>query len=205
MTANTWKEALGDKIPEDHAHDIDIFEGQLHLRQQNKLEEKVFAETRLRWGTYGQRYDNGQRYDGKETQFLQYPAGGLTKGPTTLFDAPGMQRIKVPYVGLTPDQLDVLAEVADEYSDGILHITTRQDFQLHFVHIEDVPDLFRRLASVGITTQEACGNTVRNVTGCPLAGICRDEQFDITPYADAMTYFLLRHDDTQDFGRKFKT
>ncbi len=205
MTANNWKEALGDRIPEESARDIDIFEGQLHLRQQNKLEEKVFAETRLRWGTYGQRYDNGQRYDGKETQFLQYPAGGLTKGPTTLFDAPGMQRIKVPYGGLTPDQLDVLAEVADEYSDGILHITTRQDFQLHFVHIEDVPDLFRRLASVGITTQEACGNTVRNVTGCPLAGICRDEQFDITPYADAMTYFLLGHDDTQDFGRKFKT
>src|SRR5690606_15396564 len=105
----------------------------------------------------------------------------------------------------TPRQMEVLAELADEYSDGILHVTTRQDFQLHFVHIEDTPDLMRRLAAVGITTQEACGNTVRNVTACPLAGICHDEPFDVTPYAKAMAYFLLGHPDTQDFGRKFKT
>lgn len=205
MSAQTWKNFLGDQIPADRADDIDIFEGQLALRRQNKLDEKVFAETRLRWGTYGQRYDNGQRYDGVTTRALNYPAGGLTKGPSTLWDAPGMQRIKVPFGGLTPDQMDVLAEVADEYSDGILHVTTRQDFQLHFVHIEDVPDLFRRLAAVGITTQEACGNTVRNVTACPLSGVCHDETFDVTPYASAMAYFLLGHDDTQDFGRKFKT
>src|SRR5215207_4936895 len=159
MTARNWKEALGDRIPDDHAHDIDIFEGQLELRKQNKLEEKVFAETRLRWGTYGQRYDNGQRNDGISTQTLTYPSGPLTKGPTTLLDAPGMQRIKIPFGGVTPDQLDALAELADEYSDGILHVTTRQDFQLHFVHIDDVPDLFRRLAAIGVTTQEACGNT----------------------------------------------
>ena len=62
----------------------------------------------------------------------------------------------------------------------------------------------RRLAAVGITTREACGNSVRNVTGCPLAGVCRDEQFDITPYADAMMHFMLGHPDTQEFGRKFK-
>jgi sulfite reductase (ferredoxin) len=97
-----------------------------------------------------------------------------------------------------------LADVAEEHSDGILHITTRQDFQLHFVHIEDTPSLMRRLAAVGITTREACGNSVRNVTACPLSGICRTEAFDVTPYAKALTYFLLGHPDTQDFGRKFK-
>lgn len=203
--STTWKEALRDRMPDRLAHEIDIFEGQIELKKQRKLDDKVFAETRLRRGTYGQRYDNGQRHDGLRSRTLNFPAGDLTKGPETLWDAPGMQRIKIPYGGLTPDQLDVLAQTADEYSDGILHVTTRQDFQLHFVHIEDTPDLMRRLASVGITTQEACGNSVRNVTGCPLAGVCRTEAFDVTPYADAMTYFLLGHDDAQDFGRKFKT
>jgi sulfite reductase (ferredoxin) len=203
--ASTWKEALNGLMPADLAHDIDIFEGQIGLKKQGKLDDKVFAETRLRRGTYGQRYDNGQRHDGIQSRTLNFPAGSLTKGPETLWDAPGMQRIKVPYGGLTPDQLDVLAQLADEYSDGILHVTTRQDFQLHFVHIEDTPDLMRRLAAVNITTQEACGNSVRNVTACPLAGVCRTETFDVTPYADAMTYFLLGHQDAQDFGRKFKT
>jgi sulfite reductase (ferredoxin) len=203
--ATTWKEVLHESMSERLRHEIDIFEGQLELRKQGKIDEKVFAETRLRRGVYGQRYDNGQRHDGIQAQTLHFPAGDLTKGPDTYWDAPGMQRIKVPYGGLTPDQLDVLAQTADEYSDGILHVTTRQDFQLHFVHIEDTPDLMRRLAAVGITTQEACGNSVRNVTACPLAGVCRTETFDVTPYASAMAYFLLGHDDAQDFGRKFKT
>src|SRR5215475_8235642 len=205
MVAPKWKDVLADKIPEERAREIDVFEGQLELRQQKKLDEKVFAETRLRWGIYGQRYDNGQRYDGLKTQTLSYPAGDLTKGPNTEWDAPGMQRIKIPFGGLNPDQMDALAQCADEYSDGILHITTRQDFQLHYVHIEDTPDMMRRLASVGITTLEACGNSVRNVTGCPLSGVCHDEAFDVTPYAHALAYFLLGHKDTQDFGRKFKT
>jgi sulfite reductase (ferredoxin) len=201
----TWKETLQGQMPEKLAYDIDIFEGQIELKKQGKLDDKVFAETRLRRGTYGQRYDNGQRHDGIAPQVLNFPAGSLTKGPDTLWDAPGMQRIKVPYGGLTPDQLEVVAQTADEYSDGILHVTTRQDFQLHFVHIEDTPDLMRRLAAVNITTQEACGNSVRNVTACPLAGVCRTQTFDVTPYANAMTYFLLGHNDAQDFGRKFKT
>ena len=115
-----------------------------------------------------------------------------------------MQRIKIPFGGLNPEQLDVLADLAEEYSDAICHVTTRQDFQLHFVHIDDTPDIMRRLAAVGITTREACGNSVRNVTACPLAGVCRDETFDVTPYAHALTFFLLGHPDTQDFGRKFK-
>jgi sulfite reductase (ferredoxin) len=100
--------------------------------------------------------------------------------------------------------LDVLAETAEEYSNGILHVTTRQDFQFHYVHIEDTPDIMRRLASVGITTREACGNSVRNLTACPKAGVCSGEEFDVTPYASALTDFLLGHPDCQDFGRKVK-
>ncbi len=200
----TWKERLHDEIPPEMAKLIDIYEAQMQLRQQGKLDEKVFAEARLRKGVYGQRYDNGQRHDGVQTQALDYPSADIVKGPDTLWDAPGMQRIKIPYGGLSARQLEVLSELADEYADGILHITTRQDIQLHYVHIDDTPDLMRRLAAVGITTQEACGNSVRNITACALAGVCHDELFDVSPYADAMTQFLLGHDDVQDFGRKFK-
>ncbi|HVZ73020.1 MAG TPA: nitrite/sulfite reductase [Polyangia bacterium] len=202
--SKTWKETLGAKIPEAWGREIDIFETQIELRKKNKIEEKLFAETRLRRGAYGQRYDNGQRHDGEKTQALVFPSGEITKGPVTMWDAPGMQRIKIPYGRVTCDQLDVLAACAEEYSDRILHVTTRQDFQLHFVHIEDTPDMHRRLAAAGITTREACGNTVRNVTQCPYAGVCNTEAFDVTPYSHALTFFLLGHDDTQDFGRKLK-
>ncbi len=115
-----------------------------------------------------------------------------------------MQRIKIPFGGMTPEQMIVMAELAEEYSDSICHITTRQDIQLHFIHIDDCPDIFRRLAAVGITSREACGNSVRNVTACPLAGVCNTETFDVTPYAKACAFYLLGHRDTQDFGRKFK-
>ncbi len=203
-TPTSWKEKLAADMPEALAREIDVFETQIALRKKGKIEEKLFAETRLRRGVYGQRYDNGQRHDGEKTQALAFPSGDITKGPNTMWDAPGMERIKIPFGRLTARQLDVLAEIAEEYSDRILHVTTRQDIQLHFVHIEDTPDLMRRLAAVGITTREACGNTVRNVTACPIAGVCHEETFDVTPYASAITYFLLGHDDAQDFGRKFK-
>src|SRR5688500_328772 len=166
----TWKQKLEGQLPEAMAREIDVFETQIELRKKGKIEEKLFAETRLRRGAYGQRYDNGQRHDGTRTQALAFPSGEITKGPSTMWDAPGMQRIKIPMGRLSTAQLEALAEVAEEYSDGILHVTTRQDIQLHFVHIEDTPDLMRRLAAVGITTREACGNTVRNVTACPIAG-----------------------------------
>ena len=104
-----------------------------------------------------------------------------------------MQRIKIPFGGLNARQLEVLAELAEEYSDSIAHVTTRQDFQLHYIHIEDTPTIMRRLAAVGITTREACGNTVRNVTACPIAGVCRTQAFDVTPYAKATAYFMLGH------------
>src|SRR5438067_3545621 len=112
--------------------------------------------------------------------------------------------MKIPFGELTPAQMITLEELAEEYSDNILHVTTRQDFQLHFIHIDDTPDIMRRLAAVGITTPEACGNSVRNVTACPLAGVCNTESFDVTPYAKACAFYLLGHRDTQDFGRKFK-
>ena len=198
-----WRSTLQGRLPQTLGAEIDKFESEVLLKQQGKLDDKVFAETRLRRGSYGQRYDNGQRHDGKETRKLEYPSAN-TKGPGTLWDAPGMQRIKIPYGGLNATQLETLAELSEEYSDGIAHITTRQDVQLHFVHIEDTPTIMRRLASAGITTREACGNTVRNVTGCPIAGVCRTEAFDVTPYAHALAWFLLGHPGTQDFGRKFK-
>src|SRR5687768_4622295 len=201
-SASSWKEKLAGDMPPLWAEQIDDFEAQIRLRKAGKIDEKVFAETRLRRGAYGQRYDNGLRHDGITQQTLPYSS--LTKGPETFFDAPGMQRIKIPFGGLNPEQMMVLAELAEEYSDGICHITTRQDIQLHFIHIDDAPDIFRRLAAVGITTREACGNSVRNVTACPLAGVCNTETFDVTPYAKACAFYLLGHRDTQDFGRKFK-
>jgi sulfite reductase (ferredoxin) len=204
MSIPSWRERLASRMPAALGEEIDVFETQMTLRRQGRLEEKIFAETRLRRGIYGQRYDNGQRHDGVAVRTLAYPNGTLLKGPETMWDAPGMVRIKVPMGRLSADQLDVLAELAEEYSDSILHVTTRQDIQLHFVHIEDTPDLMRRLAAVDITTREACGNSVRNVTACQFAGVCSDQAFDVTPYASALTYYLLGHKDTQDFGRKFK-
>lgn len=204
MSHTSWREKLERDIRPDWRDEIDAFENQMQLRKQRKIEERVFAEVRLRRGSYGQRYDNGRRHDGLVTQELDFPQKGLTKGPDTEWDGPGMQRIKIPFGKLSVDQLETIAECAEEYSDAILHVTTRQDVQLHYVHIEDTADCQRRLASVGVTTREACGNSVRNVTGCPLAGICRDEAFDISPYARTEAFFLLGHRDVQDFGRKFK-
>ncbi len=201
-----WRDKTFDGALPELLREIEIYETEIELRKQGKLDEKLFAETRLRRGAYGQRYDNGQRWDGKASRILQDPAGEnkQTKGTNTLWDAPGMQRIKIPFGGMNPQQLEVMAEIAEEYSDGIGHVTTRQDFQLHFIHIEDTPALMRRLAAVGITTREACGNVVRNVTACPFSGVCSTETFDVTPYAEGLAYFLLGHPDTQDFGRKFK-
>ncbi len=200
----SWEKQLNGAVPQDLKVQIDQFDGQMQLRKQGKISDKVFAETRLRRGAYGQRYDNGKRHDGIVSRDLIFENDGITKGPETHWDAPGMMRIKIPYGGVTAEQLEVMGQLADEYSDSILHVTTRQDIQLHFIHIEDTPDLMLRLAAVGITTQEACGNAVRNVTACPLSGVCRTQAFDVTPYADSLTQYFLGHDDAQDFGRKFK-
>jgi sulfite reductase (ferredoxin) len=162
-------------LPPEVKQELDVYETELRRVQQGLMPEKVFLEFRLRHGVYGQRQAGVQ-----------------------------MQRIKIPLGMLNTRQMERLADLAEEYSDAVCHVTTRQDFQLHFVDINDTPNLMRRLAEVGITTREACGNVVRNVCACPISGVCGDEVFDTTPYARGMAYFLLRHPDAQNFGRKFK-
>lgn len=199
-----WKERLGDRLDTDITQNIDVFESEIALKKQGKIDDKLFAEKRLRLGLYGQRYDNGQRFDGVETRKIPFPNPNWTKGPDTFWDAPGMVRIKIPKGEVTPEQIECMADLSEEYSDYVSHITTRQDIQLHFLHLDDSPDLMLRLASVGITTQDACGNSVRNVTSCPISGVCSTEAFNVDPYATAMFRFMLGHPDTMEFGRKFK-
>ncbi|MGH9032532.1 MAG: nitrite/sulfite reductase, partial [Acidimicrobiia bacterium] len=140
------------------------------------LEEDVFRVFRLNQGIYGQRQ------------------GGHNQ----------MVRVKVPHGSLTPDQLEMLGYVADEYSRGWGHLTTRQNVQFHFVQLEQTPEVLRVLASVGLTSREACGDTIRNVTGCHLAGACPFEVLDISPWAQATTDFFLRNPYAQRLPRKFK-
>jgi len=135
-----------------------------------------FRPFRLQHGTYGQRQAGVQ-----------------------------MMRIKVPHGTLTPDQLHAIADCAELYSPRKLgHVTTRQAIQLHFVLLEDAPKVMRRLAEVGVTTREACGNTVRNITADPLSDIADDCVFDITPYAEAAMRYFLRNPVSQKLPRKFK-
>jgi sulfite reductase beta subunit-like hemoprotein len=156
--------------------DIAKFEVQLGRYLAGELDEDVFRVFRLNNGIYGQRQ------------------GGHNQ----------MVRTKVPYGGLAPDQLDALAHIADTYSRGWGHLTTRQNVQFHFVQLEQVPDVLRALAQVGMTTREACGDTVRNVMGCHLAGACPYEELDITPWAEAAFRHFLRHPLAQRLPRKFK-
>src|SRR5437016_3805451 len=115
-----------------------------------------------------------------------------------------MVRVKIPQGVLTPAQLRALADVAERYSTGRWHITTRQNVQFHFVHLAETDDALRVLADAGLTTREACGNSVRNVTACPYAGASALEPFDITPYAEAVTRHLLRGPLSASLPRKFK-
>ncbi|MDQ4097118.1 MAG: nitrite/sulfite reductase, partial [Actinomycetota bacterium] len=156
--------------------DIGKFEQQLARYLAGDLEEDVFRVFRLNNGIYGQRQ------------------GGHNQ----------MVRVKVPYGSLTPDQLEMLAHIADTYSRGWGHITTRQNIQFHFVALERVPEVLRDLASVGLTTREACGDTVRNVQGCHLAGACPFEVLDISPWAEATFRHFLRNPYAQRLPRKFK-
>jgi sulfite reductase beta subunit-like hemoprotein len=119
-------------------------------------------------------------------------------------DGPMMVRCKIPQGVLTPEQLVALAEVAERWSTGRGHITTRQNMQFHFVKLENVEAVVRHLGAAGLTTREACGNSVRNITGCPYAGVSELEPFDVTPYAEAMTRHLLRGPLSSTLPRKFK-
>ncbi|MCX7620511.1 MAG: nitrite/sulfite reductase [Acidimicrobiales bacterium] len=156
--------------------DIEKFEALLAQYLAGELPEDVFRVFRLNNGIYGQRQ------------------GGHNQ----------MVRVKIPYGKLDPDQLDMLAHIAETYSRGWGHITTRQNIQFHFVELERVPTVMRELASVGLTTREACGDTVRNIQGCHLAGACPYEHLDISPWAEATFRHLLRHPFSQRLPRKFK-
>jgi sulfite reductase (ferredoxin) len=115
-----------------------------------------------------------------------------------------MIRIKLPYGKVTSEQLVRITQVSDEYSTGRLHITTRQDIQIHYVSLDRTPELWADLAKDDITLREACGNTVRNITGSELAGVDVNEPFDVSPYAHGLFQYLLRNPICQEMGRKFK-
>ena len=115
-----------------------------------------------------------------------------------------MMRIKIPEGRISAEQLECLADLAENYSKGIGHITTRQDMQLYWIPTKEVPAVMARCAAVGLTTREACGNSVRNVTACPLAGVSPTELFDVTAHAEAVTQHFLRNAASQKLPRKFK-
>ena len=158
------------------AADIAKFEEMLADYQAGRIAEDVFRVFRLNNGIYGQRQ------------------GGTSQ----------MVRVKVPYGAMTADQLDLLADVVDDHSRGWGHITTRQNIQFHFVELAEIPTVMRRMAEVGLTTREACGDTVRNVQGCHLAGACPLEVLDVTPWAEAAYRHFVRNPLAQRLPRKFK-
>ena len=155
--------------------DIIELEKKIKLFYDGKIDEERFRSLRLARGVYGQRQFGVQ-----------------------------MIRIKLPYGNLTSEQLHRISNVSDEYSRGRLHITTRQDIQIHHVSLDRTPELWAELEKDDITLREACGNTVRNITASETAGIDINEPFDVSPYAHAMFEFFLRNPVCQEMGRKFK-
>jgi sulfite reductase beta subunit-like hemoprotein len=158
------------------AEELDIFEHTVAEYLDGRVDEDAFRVFRLNHGVYGQR-------QGGHAQML---------------------RVKVPHGRITPEQLETLGYISETYSRGWGHLTTRQNVQFHFVPLEQTPEVLRLMASVGLTSREACGDTVRNVMGCHLAGACPQEVLDISPWAQATTDFLLRHPYAQRLPRKFK-
>jgi sulfite reductase beta subunit-like hemoprotein len=147
-----------------------------------------------------------ERYERGEMTPDQWRAYRLVRG-TYGQRQPGdvqMIRVKIPQGVLDGAQLHALADVGEAWSRGFGHITTRQNVQFHFMTLHDVERAMRRLAEAGLTTREACGNSVRNITACPWAGVAPEEPFDVTPYAEALTRFLLRHPLSSTLPRKFK-
>ena len=163
-------------IPDYVEDELAHYEEQIRKYLAGEVGETKMQKLRLHFGTYAQRQEGVQ-----------------------------MQRIKIPGGFLTADQLARLADAADHFGSNFLHFTTREDAQIYYVRLDETPALLRFLAAGGITTREACGNTVRNVTSCPLAGICAGESFDVTPYALGITRFLLRHPEFHDLPRDRKS
>ena len=155
--------------------DIIELANKIELFHNGKIDEEKFRSLRLARGVYGQRQEGVQ-----------------------------MIRIKIPYGKLKTNQLRRISDVSDEYSRGRLHITTRQDIQIHYVDLNRTPELWAELEKDDVTLREACGNVVRNVTASETAGIDVNEPFDVSPYADALYKFFLRNPICQEMGRKFK-
>jgi sulfite reductase (NADPH) hemoprotein beta-component len=155
--------------------DLDEFLAILAKIERGEIGAEAWRQVRLLHGTYGQRQADAH-----------------------------MQRVKIPQGVLSAGQLEALADVAEAHGRGFVHVTTRQNVQLHFVTARGAEAAIRRIAEAGITTREACGNSVRNVTACPLAGVAADEVFDPTPYAEAFTRHFLRHPLSSSLPRKFK-
>lgn len=155
--------------------DIIELEEKISAFRSGKIDPEKFRSLRLARGVYGQRQPGVQ-----------------------------MVRIKIPYGKLTAKQIHKIADISDEYSTGNLHLTTRQDIQLHFISLERTPQLWNELEKDDLTLREACGNTVRNVTASSIAGIDPQEPFDVTSYAEALSDYFLRHPVGQDLGRKIK-
>ncbi|MFN5651302.1 MAG: nitrite/sulfite reductase [Actinomycetes bacterium] len=156
--------------------DIERFERAIEQYLNGEISDDVFRVMRLNNGIYGQRQ------------------GGTNQ----------MVRIKFPAGSIRPEHWDVMADLADEFSRGWGHITTRQNIQFHFVELRRIPDLLRRIADVGLTSREACGDTVRNVMACHLAGACPYEKIDVTPWAEAVYRHFVRNPLGQRLPRKFK-
>ena len=154
--------------------DIDEFVTTLESYERGEISPEDWRRFRLVRGTYGQRQPEC------------------------------MLRVKIPQGIINADQLDILSQVAERFSRGFGHITTRQNVQFHFVPLHDVETAQRMLAAGGVTTREACGNSVRNITACQYAGVAADEVFDVTPYGEAMTRHFLRHELSASLPRKFK-
>lgn len=164
------------ELPDEIETEIQNYEAHVRRFQRDEIDPLEFRLFRLQHGIYGQRQPDVH-----------------------------MVRVKIPYGGLTADQVDMLADIADRYAPRRMgHLTTRQDVQMHFIPLDDTPTVMRLLASVGLTSREACGNTVRNVTADHLSGVGPDEAFDVTPYAKAVSAHCLRLDVCQQLPRKFK-
>jgi sulfite reductase beta subunit-like hemoprotein len=163
-------------LTEEQHRDIERFERAIGQYLAGEIPEDVFRVMRLNNGIYGQRQ------------------GGTNQ----------MVRIKLPAGTITPEQLDLMGRLSEEYSRGWGHITTRQNVQVHYVELTKVPDLMRELAKVGLTSREACGDTVRNVMACHLAGACPHEFLDVTPWAEAAFEHFVRNPLGQRLPRKFK-
>jgi sulfite reductase (ferredoxin) len=164
------------KIDWSRREEADNFAQTVKLYRQGKIDHDNFRRFRLQHGAYG----------------------------TRMTDDYAMVRIKIPAGQIYPYQLEKIAQLSEMYSIGSAHVSTRENVQLHWVVLEDVSEIMHGLADVGLTSREACGNTVRNVMCSPLSGVCNDEQFDATPYAIGTARFLLRNPLNQSLPRKFK-